>query len=229
MKQALLITLALLAITIVLQFLPKNQPTQPTQPAVSSVGMPWQITLHENGTAEVFGLTLERSTLVDAERIFGIVPEVAIVGKRDEPGSLEAYFDGVSFSGLNARVVVTIDLSPGELQSMQQRSPKVDYMESTTRRAQLAAADSDLAHRLPLRAVTLLPAGRLDQASIVQRFGEPAERIKTADAIDHFLYPSVGVDVAINASGKAVIQYVAPAQFHRLREPLQSTSMPQAK
>jgi hypothetical protein len=217
MKQAVLITLALLAITVLLQLLPRTQPNAPDSPAI---GMPWQITVRNDGLSNVFGLTLERSTLNDAEDILSIIPEIAIVGKRDEAGSLEAYFDGVTLNGLNARLIATIDVSANELQAMQQRSPKTDYMESTTRRSQLASADRDLARRLPLRALTLLPAGRLDPASITQRFGEPAERIKTTDDIEHFLYPARGVDVAINASGKTVVQYVAPAQFHRLRDPL---------
>jgi hypothetical protein len=217
MKQAVLITLALLAVTVLLQLLPHTQPDAPSSPAI---GMPWQITVRNDGLSSVFGLTLERSTVNDAENILSVIPEIAIVGKRDEAGSLEAYFDGITLNGLNARLIATIDVSANELQAMQQRSPKTDYMESTTRRSQLAPADRDLARRLTLRTLALLPAGRLDPLTITQRFGEPTERIKTSDDVEHFLYAQLGVDVAINASGKTVLQYVAPAQFHRLRDPL---------
>ena len=52
-------------------------------------------------------------------------------------------------------------------------------------------------------------------------------------AVEHLLYPSQGIDVAVPAKGKSVIQYVAPAEFEaRLLLPLQKqaqASVPQAR
>jgi hypothetical protein len=54
----------------------------------------------------------------------------------------------------------------------------------------------------------------------VQRFGAPAERIRQGETLEHFLYPARGLDIVLDSKGKEVLQYVAPADFARLRAPL---------
>jgi hypothetical protein len=61
----------------------------------------------------------------------------------------------------------------------------------------------------------------LDEASIKQRFGEPAQVIKESDsAMTHWLYPDKGLDVALDEKGNGVLQYVPPSQFSQLLKPL---------
>ena len=79
----------------------------------------------------------------------------------------------------------------------------------------LAAAD-----KLPIRAISVIPTVNLDEATIVQRFGEPGERIVVSEKRTHLLYPKLGLDVVVDKDGKELLQYVAPQQFARLREPL---------
>jgi hypothetical protein len=38
--------------------------------------------------------------------------------------------------------------------------------------------------------------------------------------VEHFLYPAKGLDLILDRKGKEVLQYVAPRDFARLREPL---------
>jgi len=57
---------------------------------------------------------------------------------------------------------------------------------------------------------------------IVQRFGQPAERVRTAENIEHLLYPDKGLDVVLDSDAKELLQYVAPREFARLREPLKA-------
>lgn len=209
---AILLLLVLVLIPGLIGRVPETE-----KPPVTT-GMPWHITLESDGSSRVFGLMPGRSTLQDAVRIFGS-PEVAIIGQRERPGALEAFFDGINLGALTGKLTITSEMTDDVVEAMRQRSPKTEYMESTLRRSRLAPADLELALRTPLRALAFVPSARLDEAIILQRFGTPAERIMTADA-QHFLYPHTGTDVAINAAGKAVVQYVAPAQFHQLRDPL---------
>ena len=60
----------------------------------------------------------------------------------------------------------------------------------------------------------------MDEAIILQRFGTPAERIRQGETLEHFLYPDKGLDLVLDSKGKEVLQYVAPADFARLRAPL---------
>ena len=43
---------------------------------------------------------------------------------------------------------------------------------------------------------------------------------RRAEALEHFLYPDKGLDLVLDSKGKEVLQYVAPADFARLRAPL---------
>ena len=192
-----------------------NQPSQPP-----GEGLPWQIVPLENGSSRVFGLTLGTSTLNDARKQFGDSPQVAVIGQREEPGSLEAYFESVRLSFLTGKVILTAELSQDMVNAMRQRSIKTDYMESTTRRSTLNAVDLELAMDTPIRAITFIPSINLDEATVLQRFGQPAERIRSSDTAEHFLYPGKGLDIVIDSKGKELLQYVAPKYFARLRDPL---------
>ena len=76
------------------------------------------------------------------------------------------------------------------------------------------------ADRAPIRSIAFIPSTNLDEATILQRFGAPAERLRGGEHIEHFLYPARGLDVVLDAKGKELPQYVAPRDFARLRQPL---------
>jgi hypothetical protein len=100
-------------------------------------------------------------------------------------------------------------------------------MDSTTRRYTLASTDLAAAMQAPISGVSLIPQAQLDAATVVQRFGEPAQRVARGEgdaAVEHLLYPAKGLDVVVSAKGKELLQYVAPAQFTRLSQPLQAAS-----
>ena len=69
--------------------------------------------------------------------------------------------------------------------------------------------------------ITFIPAVNLDEAVILARFGEPDQRIKQAE-VTHYLYPHKGLDIAQHDASKEVLQYVPPAKFQQLVEPLVS-------
>ena len=89
-----------------------------------------------------------------------------------------------------------------------------------TRKYILHHDDLALAWRAPIASVTFIPAASLDEQTVLRRFGAPAERIRVDERVEHFLYPDKGLDLALDSKGKEVLQYVAPRQFARLREPL---------
>jgi hypothetical protein len=107
---------------------------------------------------------------------------------------------------------------------MRERAAKTDHLETGIRRFILNEADRQRAENLPLAGIVFIPAASLDEAIILQRFGAPAERIPQGETLEHFLYPDKGLDVVLDRKGKEVLQYVAPADFARLRAPLQVKS-----
>lgn len=200
--------------------------------AHSTAGMPWQIEPLPGGRSRILGpagLVLggqagdqpAAGVLADVRRLWPDTTQIAIVAATGETGTLEAYVDPVTLGFVTGKLVVSLALPADQIQQMREHSPKVEFMESTTRKFTLAPDDLQRAMAAPISAVTLIPQAQLDEATVLQRFGAPAERVSGATGVTHLLYPEHGLDVAIHAEGKDLLQYVAPAHFHeRLRAPL---------
>jgi len=211
-----LIALVLLAL-IVPFFLPGAGKQAGVDP---DSNLPWQIAVDGQGGSTVFGLQPGVSTLGDVRQRLGSEIEVAIIADPNEIGSLEGYYAQVPLGFVLAKMVVTVDVPDEAISAMRERALKAKHMESTTRRITLHPDDLAAAERLPVRAISLIPTTNLDEATIVQRFGEPGERIVVSEKRTHLLYPMLGLDVLVDKDGKELLQYVAPRDFARLREPL---------
>jgi hypothetical protein len=188
--------------------------------APSVEGLPWQIEALADGGSRVFGLTLAQSTLGDARGRFGIEVEIAVIAAPGEPGSLEAYYSNVTTGLLMGKMILAADLDRETVARLRQRAAKTEYMTSMTKKFILHRDDLALAWRAPIAGITFIPVASLDEATVLRRFGVPAERIRVDEQTEHFLYPEKGLDLILDSKGKEVLQYVAPRQFARLREPL---------
>lgn len=191
------------------------------KPAVQPVeGLPWQIEILPNGETRVFGLIPARSTLDDARGRFGMDMEIAVIAAPGEPGSLEAYSSSVTTGVIMGKMILVAAVDKETVVRLRQRAAKTEYMDSTTKKFILHRDDLALAWRAPIASVTFIPAASLDEQTVLRRFGVPGERIRVDERVEHFLYPDKGLDLALDSKGKEVLQYVAPRQFARLREPL---------
>ena len=217
MKFALsLIALVLLALVLPF-FIPGSGKQEGVDP---DSNLPWQIAVDGQGGSSVFGLKPGVSTLGDVRRRLGDGIEVAIIAEPNEIGTLEGYYAQLPLGFVLAKMIVTVDLPDEAISAMRERAVRAKHMESTTRRITLHPDDLAAADRLPIRAISVIPTVNLDEATIVQRFGEPGERNVVSDKRTHLLYPKLGLDVVVDKDGKELLQYVAPRQFARLREPL---------
>lgn len=209
-----LLALAVLLGPVAWQFLHYDPKAVPTS------GLPWQIETLPGGESRVFGLLLGHSTLADAQARFGPEMQLAIVATPTEDGNVEGYYESVTAGFVVGKLIVTADLPATVIAGMRERAPKTEYMQSTTRKATLAAADGAAALAAPIRAIAFIPSAQLDEAVILERFGPPTERIRTSEHVEHLLYPARGLDLALDSKGRELLQYVAPARFAALRAPL---------
>lgn len=184
--------------------------------------LPWQIEVLADGGSRVFGLTLGVSSLGEARARFEGNLQVAVITAPNEAGSLEAYVDSVTLGFVTGKLILTAAATPDLLEQMRQRAAKTEYMESATaaKKYTLAAADEEAANRLPIAAISFIPSLNLDENMVMQRFGPPAERIRGSETTEHFLYPDKGLDLRLDQKGKEILQYVAPREFAKVREPL---------
>lgn len=195
---------------------------QANQPPVALSGLPWQIETLPSGEAKVFDLVPGRSTLADARTRFGPDMQLAIIAEPNESGNVEGYYDTVNAGFVAGKLIVTADLPTATIDAMRERAPKTEYMQSTTRKATLAESDLAAALAAPIRGLAFIPQAQLDEAIVLERFGQPAERIRVNDHLEHFLYPTRGLDLVLDSKGRELLQYVAPARFEALRTPLRA-------
>ncbi len=213
--------LSLLAFVVAALILPFLLPGMGKQEGLDpNNNLPWQITLDGLGGSSVFGLRPGSSTLADVRRQLGDTIEVAIIAQPEEEGALEGYYAQVPLGFVLAKVVVTVDVPKETILAMRERALKAQLMESTTRKITLHPDDLAQAERMRIKAISVIPTVNLDEATIVQRFGQPGERLVVSEKRVHLLYPQQGLDVLVDGEGKELLQYVAPRDFAALADPL---------
>jgi hypothetical protein len=229
MKSPLIIALlAGLAVLVVALALPLLHLAGGGAPVVVSDGLPWQVQ-RQGETVRVFGLTLPGSTLGDAQGQWGDGLQVAVMAARGRPGALEAYVERHEAGGIVGRLVLATELPPEAVTRLQENAAKIEPVDADTRRYALRAEDRAALARTALVGITFLPSVNLDAVTLRQRFGEPAETRREGERLQHWLYPALGLAIVLDAEGKEVLQYVAPAEFERrLRAPLLNATAPPA-
>ena len=219
MKFALYLIAFVIAALIIPFFIPSSGKQEGVDP---NSNLPWQITLDGQGGSSVFGLKPGVSTLGEVRQRFGSEMELAIVAEPNEVGMLEGYYSGVSLGFVMAKMVVTVDAKDEAIIAMRDRALRAKHMDSTTRKITLNADDVAAADQMLVKAISVIPTVNLDEATVIQRFGPPGERVEISEKRVHLLYPQQGLDVVVDGNGKELLQYVAPRNFASLREPLRA-------
>ncbi len=187
--------------------------------------LPWQVAHTAEGGTRVFGITLGETTLAEAERILNGAAEVTLFVTPTGEHRVEAYFDKVVLGGFSAKMVLVLAVPAEEQAEIFARGVRISTLGSGTNKVTLASADLQRVYRLPVASLTYLTRATLDEELIRQRFGEPAERIiEPENGTRHWLYPALGLDIALDAKGRAVLQYVPPARFDTLAAPLRAAA-----
>ena len=205
-------------------------------------GLPWQVKPTAEGS-EVFGLLVGQSGLPQAQARFGDNLHLALIqaiGTKDEEApALEGFVERLEAGFVTGRLVLAFEVDDALRRKAAERSPKREVgAGGRVRQLSLAADDLDvrnaesLASQARLVGLSFTPAARLDEATLVARFGEPAERVTGAGGEVQLLYPATGVAIAVpganQSASRVVIQYVAPGEFEaRLRQPLAAASAAQ--
>jgi len=183
-------------------------------------GLPWQIELLPDGNSKVFGITLGKSTLGEANELLGDDRELAIIVVAADDSGLEMYYSRYTAGVFSGKLILAADIARNTLEQLLDRAIKAEYMKSGARKFHLNPDDLPVAYQAAVKSITFIPGIALDEQTALKHFGTPAETIPRGDQIVHLLYPGKGLDLIINKDGKDVLQYVAPREFGELRDPL---------
>lgn len=216
MKKTLLAALGVAALLLIL--MAWRAPLDLDQP-VGDQTFAWQITVHPDGTNEVFGIRLGHTRVAQAEALLGKRARLALF-EDGETLSLEVYYGEVTRGGLSGQLMGTVDLPRAELEGLKARAGQWRPTEAGGRRQPLSEADETAQRNAVLSSLAYVPYADLDPTVLLRRFGEPAERVTLDAERVHWLYPERGLDILTQARGREVLQYVPPRDFERLRAPL---------
>lgn len=184
---------------------------------------PWQINVLDKGQTSVFGITLGKTLLREADYILKSTPKMALFDNNGEL-SLEAYYKNISLGGLIGSFIFALDANAEYLNKIKNSSSKKERTENNGTRYELDKPTSDNAKSLVIKNLIYVPTVQLSEETIIQRFGTPTYKIKlkTKEVGWHYLYPEKGLDLIFKEEGKEVLQYVQPKDFNLLLEPLQT-------
>ncbi|GAA5316706.1 MAG: hypothetical protein AseanaTS_19100 [Candidatus Pelagadaptatus aseana] len=214
-----LISLSLFTLVCLLAyFLLKPDPNQ----QVMRFSLPWEITVNDDGTSEVFGLTLEQTNLAQAIAHLGMDYKLAIIANQDNYAALEAYYSHFSSGPIRGKLILVVDAPQQALADIQDNPAASKYMASGARQFLLNPDDKQRAEQWPIKSLSFIPAVNLEQDLIEQRFGKPQSIIAETETTRHLLYPKLGLDAVISDEAKEQLLYVAPRSFSSLEQPLQT-------
>ncbi len=180
--------------------------------------MPWDITHHPDGSTSIFGMQLTHNTLADAQRHFRATGDIALF-EENEDLRAEVYFKSVHFSGLSGKIILTLEIDPAILMSIQQHAIKAQKQPSGAIKYQLDPDDLPLLSDAPIHSLAYIPSIRLDEASLRHRFGEPdhisysnisPDPEQTDNKISHWYYAQHGLTILHSPNSKPVLQYNIP-------------------
>ncbi len=185
---------------------------------------PFWVTRLNGENLSVFGLTLNESSLEDAQAVFGNRLSLSIF-KEGEKHHLEGYFresavgdaEGLLFSG---RIAMTLEPQK-EFEHYPIEKFEEDKKSISTKRIYNIQEDFyPLFADATIRSLSFIPTAiRLNEEDILNRFGDPEKILdeKGNNSARHYLYPQQGIDVAVDPKGKlrTVIQYISPKDFQK--------------
>lgn len=207
-------SLLLLAIAI---YFPSRQKEIPVQPQ----SLPWQIETTADGSIRVFGLLLGQSTVEDAIQRFNENAEVSMFVSTDNKRVVEVYFNNTRLADLRAKIVLSVAINEKKLEAIYNHGTRISTLGDGSRKVTLHPDDLLQVKQSPIAGITYLPKTKLDTDLLLARFGEPTQRIReTKNQTMHWLYPSLGLDIAQDKDGRTVIQYLPPKAFEKVMRPL---------
>ena len=175
--------------------------------------LPWQVTVHPDGSSRVFDLELGSATLGDAIAKFGALEGFAVFERKDGPSNLEAYFGTVQMGPLNAKIIVSLAASPDELAAMRASARDREGTPSGDWKYPLSAGPEEHLQRR-LLGITYIPGTRgLDADFFRDRFGEPAKTLRESEQAVSWFYPDLGLSILIDDEAREVLEYRPPRDF----------------
>lgn len=184
--------------------------------------LPWSITIDDQGNTQVFGITLDTTTLGEVLALLGSEYEMGIIKTETETPSLEVFYGHFRAGPIQGKLTLSFNAKASQLESMVENSANMEFTATAAHKYFLNESDVEQAKTLSVRSMSFVPSASLEESVVKARFGLPEDIISTTETQSHYLYPTLGLDIFVDEDGKDRIQYVSPSRFQQILEPLQN-------
>lgn len=171
--------------------------------------LPWNASVNSQGQLQVLGLTLGQSTSQDAMVLYGKETNIILFSDSNHrPISVETFFEDMYIGySLRGRLVLTLETSNELLEAMFNRGGRVKSAESGAHEITLSGSDLGLALSLPIKHLTYIPYPKIDEATLVHRFGQPSQDTVGEDGVRRWHYPERKLVILFDETGRKVLEF----------------------
>jgi hypothetical protein len=165
--------------------------------------LPWEVKVLANGNTRIFGITLNKTRIQDANQILSSFPRTRFVEDPEEPG-LYAVYDQLNLGGFLARLELQYDLDEDTLlpqaidTNVDRDSASYDHLPE---QVQLALLDSRV------KRIRYIPAVDYTPDLILQHFGQADETSSINDHIQRWVYRRMGLSIRMDKQGPEIFSY----------------------
>ena len=163
---------------------------------------PWEIDIHKNGYIRVFGITLGKTTIQDANQILASFPETRLI--MDTPQArLVAVYDELNLGGYLANIELNYALDENTLKNLTENTAVLTDKN-------YGKIDKDIELSLlstVINGLTYKPDIEYDIDAILQRFGQPVNEVKLSDTSTRLEYPDMGLEIMIDTQAPDYFKY----------------------
>ncbi len=168
--------------------------------------MPWEIDILENGKSRVFGVTLEKTTVQEANQIFANFAMTQLVttshSENQREHRLVAKYTDLTIGGLTAEIELSYQIDAATLESLYQKLSKTGSSMQTgdTEYFKLDNQTEMNFLNTPVNQLAYIPSVDYGESLLLQHFGAPKEEPGPDENIRLWHYPQMGLTIVISAT-----------------------------
>jgi hypothetical protein len=168
--------------------------------------MPWHSYVDADRNTHIFGLTLGKSTLLEAMHLFGQEVEASLFEQNERPAELEVFFSSTKIGGIGARVVLNLEANAQQIEQLKANTKESMLMPSGIQKTTFKSVVDSLMIGLNIKVLTFVPKADLPIETIKVRFGEP-NHIEQASNVQYWHYPEKGLRIIVSETQKEILEF----------------------
>jgi len=181
------------------------------EPATQLDTMPWEVDRLENGSLRVFGLTLGKTSIQDANQIFASFAETRLQVSTDsnhyQTHQLIAIYNDLNIGGLVAQIKLNYMVDSDDLQDIDSYLKTTQAVKNSSKDLKAGielysvSKETEMKHlNKPVSSITYTPSIDYGLESIRQNFGLASDEKQIDEDLQLWSYPEMGLNIFISKS-----------------------------